>query len=715
VTAIENYAATNEFSSKTAELLKKATGKLSNSKDQRKIAGRIALLLGEDTSNFELRPGEAWSDAANASLKKMAASKRSAWSQLLSHCQTASGGSPKEKWLEEANQLVKKISPKSFVKTIESWMPLVAKPRTVELPVSRYRDPNLFLDELNAEVLKGLMWAIPLSKQNELAGSITPVAMTAYKKVPGHGPRAVSLGNSCLYALGQFDGIVGVAQLAILKVRVKFGTAQRLIEKALVQTAERVGIPRSELEEMSVPAYGLEEVGLAAEKFGDFTAEMRVRNSKAEINWFAEDGSPRKTEPAAAKAKFKKEISELKKQAKDIAKMLPAQVARIEQNYLPETTWEFDKWKQRYIDHPLVGTIARRLIWELKDGRKKKSAIFYKGKFVGHDGKQFKPTKSTTVKLWHPITEPTKQILAWRQWLNKNEIVQPFKQAHREVYLLTDAEKKTKTYSNRFAAHVLKQHQFNALCGARGWKNTLRLMVDSSFPPALLLIPKHDLRAEFWIEGAGDEYGSDTNETGTFYYLTTDQVRFYKMDAETNLADAYGGGYGNSTRSLDLKKIPKLVLSEVLRDVDLFVGVASVGNDPSWYDGGPDGRYRDYWQSFSFGSLSETAKTRKSLLENLIPRLAIADRCHFENKFLVVKGDIRSYKIHLGSGNILMKPNDQYLCIVAKQSVSKDSNQVFLPFEGDRLLSIILSKAFLLAADSKIKDKTITSQIKQKT
>jgi hypothetical protein len=28
----------------------------------------------------------------------------------------------------------------------------------------------------------------------------------------------------------------------------------------------------------------------------------------------------------------------------------------------------------------------------------------------------------------------------------------------------------------------------------------------------------------------------------------------------------------------------------------------------------------------------------------------------------VVKGELRTYRIHLGSGNILMEPNDQYLC-----------------------------------------------------
>jgi hypothetical protein len=48
---------------------------------------------------------------------------------------------------------------------------------------------------------------------------------------------------------------------------------------------------------------------------------------------------------------------------------------------------------------------------------------------------------------------------------------------------------------------------------------------------------------------------------------------------------------------------------------------------------------------------------------------------------------------------------------VPSQSVSKKGDNVFLPFEGDKMLSIILSKAILLAADSKIEDPTIVSQI----
>ena len=41
---------------------------------------------------------------------------------------------------------------------------------------------------------------------------------------------------------------------------------------------------------------------------------------------------------------------------------------------------------------------------------------------------------------------------------------------------------------------------------------------------------------------------------------------------------------------------------------DLFVGVASVGNDPSWIDGGAGvAEHHDYWHGYSFGELSTTA------------------------------------------------------------------------------------------------------------
>ncbi len=662
--------------------------------------------------------GEAWADRALADLKAMEPLELAGWAALLAHCEGAKSGSPSEKWIKMAVDLLAKVGAERFRGLVSAWFPLVDKPRTQPLERVQWgQHADLLICEPHADILKGLAWYCGLREDAALARALMSLAMSSYKKVPGIGPRLVKVGNACVWALGRMPGMEGLGQLAILRVRVKFGTAQKLIEKALTATAERLGMAREDVDELGVPSYGMTEVGVRREPLGEHTAELRVTpEGGTELAWIRADQRRAKSVPAAVKKEFAADLNELRQAAKDIQRMLPAQRERIDQLYLQQKSWAFETWRERYLDHPLVGTLARRLIWRLSEGDRRADAIFLDGQLVSRSDEPIAwPRAQTKVELWHPIASQREEILGWRAWLEKHQVRQPFKQAHREVYLLTDAERATRVYSNRYAAHIIRQHQFNALCAARGWRNQLRLLVDQEFPPASRALPQWGLRAEFWIEGVGDDYGTDTNETGTFYRLTTDQVRFYAIDSAPRTAHASGGEYHtrrteDNAEPIPLEQIPTLVFTEVMRDVDLFVGVASVGNDPTWADGGPQGRYRDYWQSYSFGELAESAKTRRQVLEHLVPRLKIAERCSLTERFLVVSGDLRTYKIHLGSGNILMEPDDQYLCIV--KAPSRDGRtEVFLPFEGDGTLAIILSKAFLLADDTKITDPSITQQI----
>ena len=60
-----------------------------------------------------------------------------------------------------------------------------------------------------------------------------------------------------------------------------------------------------------------------------------------------------------------------------------------------------------------------------------------------------------------------------------------------------------------------------------------------------------------------------------------------------------------------------------------------------------------------------------------------------------------------------MQPNDRYLCIVAdRRSAAHPSRSRVLPFEGDSTLSIIISKAIMLAGDDRITDPMIVRQIR---
>ena len=687
--------------------------------ENRRWVLRLKELTGDTDVSLPLVAGDIWADMALSDLRSLDSKTQTAWAELLLSCLRTTGSAPGSKWIKGADKYFAVIGISNFFNILLRWFPLVDKPRANLIDRYDHRETLL---PVNTDIIKGLVWLCSKSDDPEIARSLTALAVSTYKKIPGSGPRAGKVGNACFWALGNMPGSEGVAQLSILKLKIKTNTAQKVIANSLESAAKRTGITAEEIEEMSVPSYGLEEVGLRRDDFGEVVSEMRVDGSDIEQVWVRKDGKRLSSAPKAVKEKYPEELKEISQAVKDIRKMLPAQRDRLDNLYLTQKKWTFDTWQARYINHPLVGTIARRLIWKFSKDDTSVSGIWFGGRIVGWDNESIDwLDDSTTVELWHPINVESDVVLAWRQWLMEHEIRQPFKQAYREIYLLTDAERNTQVYSNRYAAHILRQHQFNSLCGAKGWKNSLRLMVDDMFPPATKTLPRWRLRAEYWIEGIGDQYGIDTNQTGTYLYLTTDQVRFYRVDAVENRAHAGGGGYSaqrwngrGNAEPLPLEEIPPLVFSEIMRDVDMFVGVASVGNDPNWLDGGADVRYRDYWHSYSFGELTESSKTRKQVLQTLLPRLKIAGQCRLTDKFLVVHGDIRTYKIHLGSGNILMEPNDQYLCIVpSRRSGEMGKDKLFIPFEGDQTLAIILSKAFLLAEDKKISDPSITRQIKR--
>ncbi|GHO49446.1 DUF4132 domain-containing protein [Ktedonospora formicarum] len=644
-----------------------------------------------------------WGVLALTSLEEMEPETRECWQNLARHCASASGSTPSAKWLTQARALVAEVGQESFERQAREWISFFARKHGVRP------------DEQNAELLRGLIWSCMESKSAPLAAVLGDAAIEGYRKLPGLGPRAPKLGGACVYALKHMPGLQGAAQIERVRLNVKQASFLKGIEEALKEAARKAGMSREDLEELTVPTFDLND-GKRSLPVGETRVELEVVGMDVRTQWYDAAGKARKAASAEVKREHKQELKDLKRLSTDLERMLVAHRERIERLPLTERTWSLAHWRERYLEHPLVSLIARRLIWRFKDGERVIDGIWLDGRLVDvHDQPLSNFSDTTIVSSWHPVFCSPDEVRSWRDWLDRHQITQPFKQAHREVYLLTDAERNTHVYSNRFAAHILRQHQFHALAQGRGWRNQLRLMVDDSYNPATLELPHWNLRAEFWIEGAGDNYGADTNETGTYLYLATDQVRFYRYGSTENYAHAGGGGYGNYMETVDplpLEDIPPLVLSEVLRDVDLFVGVASVGNDPTWQDGGPQGAFRDYWHSYSFGELSATAQTRKQLLERLLPRLAISERCELDGRFLKVRGELRIYKIHLGSGNILMEPNDQYLCIVpSRGSGTPTGERVFLPFEGDTVFSIILSKAFLLANDRKITDPTITRQI----
>jgi len=555
-------------------------------------------------------------------------------------------------------------------------------------PYPNDRDPN-------EDAIRALIWMLATGEGAVVAAGIGRYCERCFKKIPNLGAPSAKLGNAAIQALALLGGPHAVAELTRLKKRIRYHQAVERIETALTEAAAQLGMSGAELEELAIPSYELSASGERRLPVGDGAAIIRVAGTRdVALTWTRADGRETASVPKALKETAPDAVAAARKLRKEIEDTLAGQAGRLEALYLTDHAIPFDRWRERYLAHPLLAGLTRRLLWRFEVAGQRITGLPRDGAIEDVGGRPIGETQCTAALLWHPLHSSADHVLAWRQRLATLGITQPFKQAHREIYVVTDAERQTDTYSNRFAAHILRQHQFKALCDQRGWRYHLMGPWDSHNTPTRLLSDRR-LAVEFWVEGVEGE-----DRIGVYPFVSTDQVRF---------VDVQSG-------EMPVMHVPPLLFSELMRDVDLFVGVASVGNDPQWGDRGPE-QFGGYWTRYAFGDLSQSASTRAEVLATLLPSLAIAERCELQDRFLAVRGNLRSYKIHLGSGNILMAPNDQYLCIVPSRGLA-DRNpgqeRLVLPFEGDLMLSVILSKAFLLAADDKITDRSILQQINRR-
>ncbi|OLT35767.1 hypothetical protein BJF79_31920 [Actinomadura sp. CNU-125] len=335
-------------------------------------------------------------------------------------------------------------------------------------------------------------------------------------------------------------------------------------------------------------------------------------------------------------------------------------------------------WRDRLVRHPVAGPTVRGLIWEVETAPGAWTAV------LPETGGLPDAPDDAAVRLWHPIGARVEEIRTWRDAIVERGVRQPVKQAFREIYVPTPAEAETRVYSNRFAGHLVHYRRMFALFRARGWKSDLLGPWDGGSADEASRVLAGEWRIRFAHVLA--EHGPED-------LAATDRIRFDRR-------------VGGSWRAAALADVPPVVFSEAMRDVDLFVSVTSIAADPEWTDGGPA---LAYWERTGFGELDESARTRRAALERVLPRTKIAARCSLGDRFLTVRGDLRTYKIHLGSANVLMEPDGAYLCVVPERN---PSGRVFLPFEEQRL-ALILSKAFLLAADDRITDPSIRKQIER--
>ncbi len=654
--------------------------------DQTKHLARIDKLLGKDAQQVLIEPDCPWSIQAAQDVAAMKPAEQEKWKALLLHCVLA-GNSPKEPWVQKAKELMAPIGATAFQSIFQRWIERVAqKDEGGQLN---------FVEDTNEHVLCGLARCCIYQPTDRTPALLGALATAMYRKLPGIGPRSVRVGNACIAALGTLNSIDSISQLAIVKSKIKAGTLQRMVAKQLEACVKSRNTSLEDLVELTIPSYGLTEVGARVEACEKLRVKVVASSPKSvDVHWYDEHNKPLSKLPGKLSAACADWVAEIKRDVDELKQMLIVQRDRVEGLYYVEKSWRYPQWRERYLEGLVVGVIARTLIWTFKEKKSVQTGIWHAGKIVDSRGKQLKISDEASVSLWHPLDSNPTEIKAWRNWVVDNQIQQSLKQAFREVYLVTDAEKKTKSYSNRFAAHILRQSQFRTLAQQRGWKATFLGGFDGGeCGDTNREFPHLNLTARFMV----DAILSSQTEGYAYKYVTSDRVKFTSP-------------IGWKGKPQPVTSIPPVVFSEVMRDVDMFVGVCSVGNDPNWKDRGSKPDFQLYWSNYSTADLAESGKSRHAALAALLPRMKfLQPNCQLRDKYLRVQGKKHAYLIHLGSSNIRVESTQQYLCIAPKTQES--SLDVVLPFEGDYTLTLILSKALMLVDDHKITDQKILTQL----
>jgi hypothetical protein len=306
------------------------------------------------------------------------------------------------------------------------------------------------------------------------------------------------------------------------------------------------------------------------------------------------------------------------------------------------------------------------------------------------------------VRLWHPLSFEAAEVERWRDCVFNAGIRQPFRQAFREFYELTDDDRQARTYSNRFAGILMRQHQFASLCRARGWD--YRLM-GAAFDGANVPSKKLDswnMHVEFYVDLPSDRDPKllesalgEQSGMGINMFIGSDQVRFYR-----------------DRREIALEEVPPVVYSEVMRDVDLFTSVCAVGEDETWSDQGDRGD-GVLGGRFSLEEFSALVALRADMLNRVLPLTAIAGRCKVQKTWLEVRGNLATYRIQLAWGGTVLAvaSSIRRLTIPRKLLDAVPLDLSLIPIDPDYRTEMILRKAYLLADDWRIESPDLIRQL----
>lgn len=572
--------------------------------------------------------------------------------------QTSSSKKPSKQWLLDCNSAIEKLGAEKYFKELQ-----------VLLSNSLKEDFWYFDTYRNA--LRGLIWSCTYIEPNDYSLSIVKTIIEkAYTKIPGVGAKCTAVGNMGLEALVATGKEEAFGILNIMRNKTKYNKFIVALEKNIDKFKETSTIPEQLLADRAIPRLDFEK-GKRLIQVSDYHIILGFEKGKLIKAWQDKNGAKIKTVPKDIDAKLLKQVTEEVKQINSIFTDLKK---RIKTYWLYNRTWKGADWQQYILGHDLVYPHIEGLIWTNKT--QQKDFILLENQLLHLDYSHHLIAQDDEICLWHPVLNDEINITQWQDYIWSKKIQQPERQAFREHYPFSEKEL-AMTETPRFAHHFLEVKKLMAITNTVGW--TFTYVHEGNNWPRIFL-KTANLTAHLLCDYDRYSYAIPTKNL----YLTEDN--------STNINDYRPK---KEYPKIELSKVPIVTLSELCRDIDLFIATTSVAHNPEFSENRQE--FDGYRMDYERGLFSDnaSAKIRKQIIEKLIPILNI-NSAGFEGNYLVIKGKSNVYRINLGSGFAQVKDTQKHINLLPNLNEVKNNKKIHLPIEDDDTLYIILAKILYL-------------------
>lgn len=291
---------------------------------------------------------------------------------------------------------------------------------------------------------------------------------------------AAKAGRACA-ALARIGSDVALMHLAHIAESSRFEALRKDVRALVAEAASARGLSADELEDRTVPDGGLGAAGTTEIVVGSraFVAAVDASGAVA-VRERAEDGAlgapmtalprPRKTDDAKA---FAAARARLKALADGVTSIVKRQSVRLERAMVAGRTWDADAFEARLVRHPIVGVVARGLLWE-RVGDGATSSLFFRiaedGSYADGDDVPCRLGPSDRVRVAHPARSP-ERVAAFATLFADYRVVQPFEQLGRVGPPPSHPERVAASLALA-AGHVAPAVKILGVLEARGWQRT---------------------------------------------------------------------------------------------------------------------------------------------------------------------------------------------------------------------------------------------------